>query len=56
MTQLAKVIQESIARLVPVTEEREAILKAMKLEDNYGKSKSINILDKYEEIIEELIK
>lgn len=56
MTQLNKLIQDTIAELVPVSEEREAILEAIKLEEKFGESKSINILDKYEEIIEGLIK
>jgi hypothetical protein len=56
ITPLNKLIQETITALVPVSEEREAILEAIKLEDKFGESKSINILDKYEEIIESLIK
>ena len=56
MNQLNKLIQDTIMEHVPVSEEREAILQGLKLEDKFGKSKSINILDKYEEIIEGLIK
>jgi len=56
MTQLSKLIQDSITKLVPGSEEREAILKALKDEEDYGGSKSIGIVDKYEKIIEDLIK
>jgi hypothetical protein len=56
MNQLDKLMQDIIKEIVPVSEEREAILGALKLEEKFGESKSINILDKYEEIIEGLIK
>ncbi len=56
MTQLAKLIQDTIGELVPVSDEREAIFSAIKLEEKFGESKSINILDEYEKIIEGLIK
>jgi 1-deoxy-D-xylulose 5-phosphate reductoisomerase len=56
MTQLSKLIHDSIAKIVPVSEEREAILQALKDEEMYGGSKSISMIDKYEKIIEDLIK
>lgn len=55
MTQLNKLILETITKIVPVSEEREAILEALKLEEKSAESKAVN-LDKYEEIIEGLIK
>lgn len=56
MTQLNKLIQDSIKKIVPTSEERESILKALKEEEMYGGSKSINMIDKYEKIIEDLTK
>ena len=56
MTKLTELIKEIVVELVPVSEEREAIFEAIKLEEKFGRSKSIDILDKYEKLIEGLIK
>jgi len=56
MTKLKKLIGEIVNEIVPITEDREAILESIKLEETFGGIKSTNILDKYEKIIEGLIK
>ena len=55
-TELRKLIEESVGEVVQVSEERDAIFEAISLEETLGGIKSINILDKYEKIIEGLIK
>ena len=56
MTKLKKLINEKINEIVPLSEEKRAILEAINLEEKFGGVKSIDILDKYEKIIEGLIK
>jgi hypothetical protein len=56
MTELKKLINEIVNEIVPITDDKEAILESIKLEENFGGMKSTNILDKYEKIIEALIK
>ncbi len=56
MTELPKLIKDTINELVPVSEEREAILQAIKLQEKFGSGKSINLLSEYEKIIEGLVK
>ena len=56
MTKLTKLIEKVIADIVPISEEREAISQAIQLQEKFGGSKSVDILDKYEKIIEGLIK
>ncbi len=56
MTKLAKLIDDTIAELVPSSDEKEAILQAIKLQEKFGSGKSIDLLGKYEKIIEGLIK
>ncbi len=56
MTKLKKLINDKINEIVPISEERKAILEAINLEETIGGIKSTNILDKYEKIIEGLIK
>ncbi|MCK4553097.1 hypothetical protein KAT80_02750 [Candidatus Pacearchaeota archaeon] len=58
MTKLAKIIEEVIAEIIPTSEEREAIAIIIKLQEEIGGHKSTNqpIMDKYEKIIEGLIK
>jgi hypothetical protein len=56
MTKLSSLIEEVIVETVPVSEEREAILEAIQLQGKFGNSKTVDILDKYEKIIEGLIK
>jgi len=55
MTKLSQLFEEVIAEIVPVSEEREAIIEAIKIEEKFGEAKSTNIIDKYEKIIEGLI-
>lgn len=56
MTELKKLMDETIHDVVAVSEDREAIIEAIKIEKTFGGIKSTNILDKYEKIIEGLIK
>lgn len=56
MTELKKIIEEKLNEIIPTSEEKEAIQEAIKLEETIGGIKSTNILDKYEKIIEGLIK
>jgi len=56
MTKLSNLIEEIIAEKVKDPDEREAILQAMQLQEKFGSGKSVDILDKYEKIIEGLIK
>jgi len=55
MTKLIKLIEEVVADVVPV-DERDAIFQAIQIEEKFGSSKSVDILDKYEQIIEGLVK
>jgi len=58
MTKLAKIIEEVIAEIIPTSEEREAIARVINIQKEIGGHKSTNqpILDKYEKIVEGLIK
>ena len=56
MTELPKLISDIVAEVVPLSEDREAILEAIKMEETFGSSKSVNLLDKYEKMIEGLLK
>jgi len=56
MIELKKLIEQIVAEIVPISEERKAIFEAIKLEEKFGSGTSVNLLDKYEKIIEGLIK
>jgi len=56
MTKLKKLIREVVNGVIPISEDRDAILEAINLEETLGGIKSTDILDKYEKIIEGLIK
>jgi len=56
MTELKKLFEEIVEQIVPVTDERKAIFEAIKLEEKFGTSKSIDLSEQYEKIIEGLIK
>ncbi len=55
MTKLSKLIEDIIKNTISTSEERDAFFQALKLEEKFGGSKSIDILDQYEKIIEGLI-
>ena len=56
MTKISKIIEETIADTVVSKDERDAIFQAVQLQEKFGSSKSVDLLDKYEKIIEGLIK
>ena len=56
MNKLKELINKIVSEKVPLSEDREAILESIKIEETFGGIKSTNILDKYEKIIEGLIK
>jgi len=56
MNKLKELIDKVVSEKVPISEDRDAILEAIKIEETFGGIKSTNILDKYEKIIESLIK
>ena len=56
MNELKKLVNKAVLEKIPLSEDREAILEAINIEENFGGLKSIDILDKYEKIIEGLIK
>jgi len=56
MTKLSTLIKEIVEGIVLDEEDREFIFEALKLEDKFGSSNSIDLVDKYEIMIEGLIK
>lgn len=56
MTKLRDLLKKTITEVVPTSEEREAIIEAIELEEKWGGSKSFGFIDKYEKILEGLIK
>jgi hypothetical protein len=56
MTKLAELIEKVISEIVLTSKEREAVYQAIQLQERFGSSKSVDLLDKYEKIIEGLIK
>jgi len=56
MTKIKELIEEVITEIVPVSDERAAIFQAIELQEKFGDGKSVDILGKYEKIIEGLIK
>ncbi len=56
MTKLSQLIGEVISEIVSVSEEKEAILQGIQLQEKFGAGKSVDLLNKYEKIIDGLIK
>lgn len=56
MTELKNLIEETIKELVPTVELRDAIFQSMDLQKRFGEGKSVDLLNKYEKIIEGLVK
>ena len=55
MNQLKELIDEIMKKVVADPNDRKALIEAIELEERFGHSKSINISDKYEKIIEALV-
>ena len=56
MTNLDKLIEETLKEVVPISKDRDAIVLMLELESKIGEMETIDILDKYEKVIEGLIK
>ena len=56
MTQLTNLIEEVVEEVVPTSEEKEAIFQAIQLQEKFGGGNSVNLLDRYEKIVEGLVK
>lgn len=56
MNELKRLVEEIVEQIVSAADVRKAIFEAIKLEEKFGNSKSIDRLEQYEKIIEGLIK
>ena len=56
MTKLNELIEGVVTDVVSEPDTRVAIFQAIQIEEKFGNSKSVDVLDKYEKIIEGLIR